>query len=248
MLKASDFEYLSYQAAVFTPDLQFNVNRVLAALVKEYSERFNGDPIVLPPFPPDAPKEIPRVILKSSDESWKIQVANSRLDVFWSRNYLESPILNIDTFLEETDRMFSSYRSITNARLGRLALVVKRIKVSQNPGRELAEHFCKHEWLDDEAKVLNRPNQFEIHALKKYPALGNVPEIPEVNSWIRHKTAVIKANQTTQINVILVEQDMNTPQELLEAADLESIRSHFFKIIPQEMNTILSRYYPEGNN
>lgn len=244
MIKASDFENISYQAVVFTPDLQFNVNRVLAALVEEYSDLFNGDPVVLPPFPADAPKEIPRVILKNSDESQKLQVAISRLDVFWSRNYLENPIVNIDDFVQEVNRIFSFYRSITSARFGRLAFVVTRSKISEKPGKELTGHFCKPEWLDNEAKVLNRPDGFELHAFKRYVV---DTELPKVNSWIRHKTAVVKANHTTPINVILVEQDMNTPQEQLEISDLESERSIFFSKIPNEMDIILSRYYPEGN-
>lgn len=247
MIKASDFEYLSYQAVVFTPDLQFNVNRILSDLVNKFSDRFNGDPVVLPPFPEGAPKEIPRVILKDLDESWKIQIAISRLDIFWYRKYLENPILSVDHFLQETNEMVSFYRSITKARFGRFALVVNRIKISDNPGKELTGHFCKHVWLDEDAKVLNRPDRFEIHSFKKYNALGNNNEMPEVNSWIRHKTAEVKANQKTQVNVILVEQDLNTPIEQMEVSDLEPIRTNFYSTIPQEMNIILSRYYPEGN-
>ena len=248
MINASEFEYLSYQAAVFTPDLQLNVNRVLAALVDKYSDRFNGDPIVLPPFPPNAPKEIPRVILKNANESQKLQVALSRLDIFWTRIYLENPILNIGEFIEESQSVISFYKDITRARFGRLAFVVNRIRITDNPGKELVNHFCKSEWLDEDAKVLNRPDNFEIHAFKKYQVPGKnveMPMLPLVNSWIRHKTATIKATKTEQINAVLVEQDLNTLQEQIEVNDLDPIKLHYFTVVSDEMDEILSRYYPE---
>lgn len=238
MLEASKFEFISFQAVVFTPELQLNINRIISTLVEEYSDKFDGDPVVLQ-IPHDAPREIPRMILKSKDESLKAQFSSTRLDIFWTRNYLRNSICDIDGFLGYCNKIFSSYRKLTTTRFGRLALIVNRIQLSANPGIELASHFCKKQWL--KSKALNRPEDFEIHAFKRYKVNE---EIGEVNSWIRHKTAKINIDTTNRDNAILVEQDLNTPQERNESDDFESIREFFFKTAPYEMEKIVELYYP----
>lgn len=238
MIKASCFEYLSYQAVVFTPELQLNINRVIAELVGKYSDRFNGDPVVIP-IPPDAPREIPRIILKNQDESWKAQFSSTRLDIIWLRNYLKNDVLDITDFLNYSDKIFSSYRELTKTRFGRLALIINRIQKSSDPGKELASHFCKQQWL--QSKALNRPENFELHAFKKYKVNE---EIGEVNSWIRHKTVRVKVDMTNIANAISVEQDLNTLQERNEPDDYESLRKIFFKTAPNEMGKIFALYYP----
>ena len=238
MIIASDFEYLSYQAVVFTPELQLNLNRILSAIVGQYSDKFNGDPVVFQ-IPPDAPREIPRMVLRNQDESWKAQFSSTRLDIIWLRNYLKNEILDISEFLNYSNKIFDSYRELTNTRFGRLAFIVNRVQKSSNPGRELANHFCKQMWL--KTKALDRPEDFELHAFKRYKA---DEIIGEINSWIRHKTVRVKVDMTNMVNAILVEQDLNTPQEKNETEDYEPLLENFFLMAPKEMEKILDLYYP----
>ena len=237
MINASNFEFLSYQAVVFTPELQLSLNRILPTLIGEFSDKFNSDPVIIQ-LPPDVPREIPRMILKNQDESWKAQFSSTRLDVIWSRNYLRNDVLDSNEFLEYANKIFDSYRNLTRTRYGRLAFIINRVQESSNPGRELATHFCKQQWL--ESKALNRPENFEIHAFKRYKVNE---EIGEVNSWIRHKTVKVKTDMTDIADGILVEQDINTPQERSESFDYEEIRKIFFRTASDEMQKIITLYY-----
>jgi len=58
------------------PKLVSNINDALQGL-------FDGDLAILP-IPDDAPAEIPRIILKSNDEKYTLQITTKRVNFFYN--------------------------------------------------------------------------------------------------------------------------------------------------------------------
>ena len=81
---------------------------------------------------------------------------------------------------------------------------------------------------------------FEIHSLKRYDLTAEIV----VNSWIRCKTGR-RTDPDRTYPAVVVEQDINTLAELLAISNINSeTRSLFFKTVPNEMDSILSQYFP----
>ena len=86
---------------------------------------------------------------------------------------------------------------------------------------------------------LNRPENFELHAHKRYALYGE--EV--VNSWVRNKSAYKASDEKP---VILVEQDLNTLGEQVLAREYtDEEMGLFFDAASSELDHILSIYYPE---
>src|SRR2546427_9861996 len=83
MLRAIDFRLTSVQAAIFLSDTEsFFQSAFLATILGRFATRYDGTVQAIP-FKDDVPAEVPRVILQSHDEQWKLQAALNRIDSFW---------------------------------------------------------------------------------------------------------------------------------------------------------------------
>ena len=79
MLNAQSFQMISCQAIIYTPELQFRANKVLAYLLK-HANRLDADPISVP-IPAEAPPELPRIVLQSNDKGLSLQAGPASLVV-----------------------------------------------------------------------------------------------------------------------------------------------------------------------
>jgi hypothetical protein len=239
MLQTSDFEVIQAQAIIFTPGLNLHTTRVLAQLLAEYADTFNGDPITLPApegFP--LPAEAPRVILQSRDGKLRLQAAPSRLDLFQA-SFDTQGIRPLPEFLDWCLGLFCNYLDITHGRVGRLASMLTQRASAAEPAREIASHFCKQALLDG---PLNRPSDFEIHAAKQFDFLEGL----RINSWFRCKTAILIGPQTQRQTAVLVEQDFNTlPEELATREFSRDQIREFFGRVPEGFREVLDLYFPQ---
>jgi len=227
------FIAISYQAAIFTPNLEFKKAVILKELLSQFSDLFDGDPEILP-FPEEVPAQVPRIILKNSKGLWELNIAKSRIDLTADAYHIEGT-----SFCEKAIQIFRTYRIATNASVGRIAYIIRRFYETGNAGIELARHFCKENWL---STALNRPEDFKLHAYKKY----RIDErIPEINSWIRHNVGQVPSEDLGNKKGIIVEQDLNTPVEKIESTNyIQEDIDHFFTTAPSEMEKIMGLYYP----
>lgn len=231
MIQEKTFKPVSLQATLFTPFLNFSTSKILASMVGTFGNLFDGETVSLP-LPPDAPKEIPRIILQSKDKCWKLEISEMRMNFFGFNQ--EGKALDSKKFSENWEKIVGAYLSITSASVGRLAVVSIKCQEVSNPAKTLAEHFCKEKFL---VAPFNRPENFELHSHKKYVLEGF-----EVNSWVRCKTSfLIKDMQP----IILVEQDINTLAEKINdiVYPFEKIKK-FLEIFIKEQKNILSIYFP----
>lgn len=114
-----------------------------------------------------------------------------------------------------------------------------RVSAAADPARTLSQHFCRDEVL---AGPINRPKEFELHALKRYSLDRGI----EINSWVRCRTGVQQAAaQMPEQRVIVVEQDLNTVVDGTQSREFAPDElDAFFKQVSGELDQILSLYFP----
>jgi len=85
-----DFYVSNLQTAIFITNLDFS-NKIgfISQLNQETDNLFDGDPIILP-IPNDAPPEVPRIILKSQDDSYTLNLCQNRVDLFYNERDLKN--------------------------------------------------------------------------------------------------------------------------------------------------------------
>jgi hypothetical protein len=236
-LTASSFELASCQASVFTPDGGFSAAKIVKLFYPQQESLFDANPMVLP-VPEDAPFEIPRVILESASHEWKCQLSPARADVIWTRTKSTQTKLQLGEFFQKAGDILIQYTSVLGTRVARAAGLATRFAEQEEPGKFLAHHFCQMRW---EEKPLNRPENLELHAHKKFLLAGEF----QVNSWVRNKTGVL-AGEAAQKSIVLFEQDINTLAE--EAADRSfesAVITRFLAAVAEEAEVILRLYYPD---
>lgn len=240
MPKSSQFKIASINFSLFTPGLTFSPNKILAEMLPEFKKIFDGDIMTLP-VPLDAPLDIPRLIMSSQDNKFKLEISPSRINIF---RYTRSPEdeVYILGLVEQAENITKAYLAITNAKVGRMAVVVVRYFEEARPGIELSSHFCRDKWLDKQP--LNRPENFEIHAHKRY-----VLSEHQVNSWVRCKTGKLSMPNQDQKKVILVEQDINTLAEDMDKKEysMNDIVG-FWNTVTKELDFVLNLYFPNAQN
>lgn len=234
MHSANVFRISSIQCVVFTPNLEIRSSQLLKHLFERWGDRFNGQPLTIP-LPLDAPPQIPSIILTSIDNSLKMEVSKARTAVIWVRTHSEGDP-DVPVVVGEFCEILHDFLAHTHATPGRLATIIHRFLPMENTGRWLAEHFCKDIWL---AGPLDRPQNFELHAHKRYRLARQF----NVNSWVRVKTGILTIDRSS---IVLVEQDINTLAEELETQRFGRTRiRRFFDITVGEFDQIFALYFPE---
>src|SRR3989344_5126864 len=89
----------SVQIALFLATVDLTDRLLVASKInKKLDNFFNGQPVLLP-IPNDAPPEIPRIILKTRDEEFSLQISASRVDLFF-RNATNKDIKYQEVFVK----------------------------------------------------------------------------------------------------------------------------------------------------
>lgn len=237
-LTAASFELGSCQATVFTPAGDLSVSKVLKDVYPSLSSPFDGEPTVLPPVPEGAPPEIPRIILESKSHEWRCEFSPARVNVYWRRPRSTASLVSLGNVFAECIKPLLLYANQLNPRIARLAALTTRFAAHATPGLYLARHFCKDRW---DRAPLNRPENFELHAHKRFTLASDFP----VNSWARSKTGRLSRDGDEK-QVVLFEQDLNTLAEREPDADYggEDIKK-FFIAAGDELNSIVELYFPD---
>jgi hypothetical protein len=235
-LTAEDFSLASCQATIFTPEDEIASARLVKDLLPQWVDRFDADPVVLPAVD-GLPREVPRLVLQSKTSDWRCEIAAARVNVFWRRLGDATGDPTLPEVFAQAVGLLEQYLQLTVPRVGRLAGVLNWVAKHDSPALFLARHFCKDRW---EAAPLNRPEDFELHALKHYSLMKRY----NVNSWVRNKSAQLSSSGS-QYSVVLVEQDLNTLAEEASSRSftIEEIKG-YFDTLSTEFLSILRSYYP----
>ena len=252
MVNWQQFKLSFVQASVFTPENSaFVAGRVVAAVLRNFGDRFDGEMQVLPippgvrlPLPPPSglPLDIPHVVLKSSDgSSWQLTAGPVRFDCI--RRSGTDNALGVGQAVEECVAVLGHYLHTTRTRAGRLGLVVQRVCPDEHPAQALISRFCNAE---SQNEPFNRSATFEIHNHKEYqPNYQGVNY--RINSWVRCQCAAVGANKTP---AIAVTQDLNTmasddDRGGFNVEDVVEKTKDFYLMASNEAETIIKKYFPE---
>ena len=238
MPSASDFVLASCQATLFTPVAEVSAVRLLTKLLPDWGDRFDADPLVLP-LPEAAPREVPRLMLHSRSEEWKCEIASGRMNLIWQKTVRATEPSSLAERYGMLIPLLAQYAAALESRVGRLAAVTSRYMEHTSPARFLASHFCKEQWLP---AVLNRPDDFELHAHKVFLLAGRF----QVNSWVRNKTGVLSLpGDEAQRPIVLAEQDLNTLAEEQATRSFSADETAaFFRASAAGFDDALRLYYP----
>jgi len=245
MLAASKFSTQAMAFHCFTSDFSFVPASVLSVIVAKIRNSFDGA-IATIPIPSDAAPEIPRIILKSANDKRELQAGPERISVIYKQLPTEQPgHVDVDEALKAALKVFSTARKGLRFRVSRIAAIQTRTLTIPDPAMELARHFCKREFLDRASEpkgALSRSENFELHAHKKFqPQKVDV----DINSWMRCKTGSLISTGVSQPAVV-VEQDMNTLQDLAPTASFDDIRMRsILRRLITELDAVLQLYFPE---
>ena len=69
---------------MFAPGDEIRPASVLRQVLRDWADTYDAEPYSLP-FGPDAPGDVPVVMLASADQTQRINVARTRVDIVWSR-------------------------------------------------------------------------------------------------------------------------------------------------------------------
>jgi len=232
-MKASEFNTVFRQGSIWVADFQPSVRQVMALWFAKWASRLDGEPSVLPAAA-DLPADIPRVTLTSADRIWRLEVAPHRVNLIWSGEPTDDPLKASADFSAAVFEVVEPFIALSeHIRVSRLAYVVRRYHAVKDPGRQLAQYFCRPELLQG---PLNRPENFELHAHKAYQPQG----LPVVNSWVRWRTALVGGSKEP---CVFMENDLNTLAESMPSASyrLDEVKS-FFALAAAEADAILAFY------
>lgn len=221
-------------AAIFMRNNLPSGHAVYRKMSDSWFDFFDGDPVMLP-LPDGAPRELPLLILRSKSQNWNCTFTSERIAFQWSMTEAQEEI-DVNVFLGKAVDFFNEIQSSLNTQVCRLAAMSHRHIICENPGILLATHFCKDEWLN---APLNRPENFELHAHKKYTLYEEL----EVNSWVRAKSAILLPLKN---QAIMVEQDINTLSELTENLFSADEVADFFRFAYPELKKVFGLYFPVG--
>src|SRR3989344_2896066 len=228
---------LNIQTAFFTSGLILSDKLILSSqLIKETGNFLNGDPIMLP-IPPDAPPEFPRMILKSKNEKYLLEIKSSRIDFIVKddqadksqKNYPAQLIKDYQTKLQS---LSSSIINIFKTKVIRLGFVLNlQFKVND------AVEAVKKSYIKD---IKFTKDIFDVNAgfLNKI-TINNLT----TNIWFR-VNALRSPEKDKDNKILLVMFDMNTvPEKILDLTDRNII--DFTNSSLEYLDKNLKNYLPE---
>lgn len=237
MVTRQEFSVNLVQAAIFTVDHSaFSNAKAVAIILQKYGERFSGDMQALK-LPSDIPPEVPHVILQSADGTWRMQMGPARVDAVWT-NPTPTSSVSLEEAASGCAEMLDHYVRESRAKVGRVALVIRRGCPVANPAQAPIERFCSEA---SQQEPFNRSANFEIHNHKVYlPQREGIDY--QVNSWVRCKTAELEADNQP---IVLVVQDLNTVASEAETRRFTPDQlKGFFEMARLEADVIFAKYFP----
>ncbi len=203
-LRIHEFRFNSIQGSVFITAGRLTPAKLLGKLAERISDRFDGSPTVLP-MSEELPPHIPQIIFQSSDKQWQVEIAPGRVNYRWVQMHDEHTS-SLGAFSKDFVSFMELFLSFDRTVVGRMAVVLGRYLVTEQPAVVLSRHFCKENWL---RKGLTELEDFEMHSRR----LAKFTTGYQVNSWIRFKSALLTIPKTNKRPIILTEQDVNTLAE-----------------------------------
>ena len=236
MIPASKFRTQLIIASAFIAGDELKLTNAFIQALQEWSTIYDGDPISLPSSQLTPPPEFPTAILQSRDQSLGIEMARTKINLYWKRSESDkdASIDISDIYSQFADRI-ATIAEKNKAVIGRLAALRMSMENEPTPGRVLSKQFCREEILNGPLKQVEG---FELHAHK----VLELYQAQNVNSWVRIKTS---GSPGPDYEHIIVEQDINTLAEEINSRNFDRANiMRFFDRASGQLDSILNEYFP----
>lgn len=227
----------SLQAAVFVPSLDLSNKIALASeLVDETGKLFAGEPVILP-IPPDAPSEIPRIILKSKDDYYSMNISLNRFDFYYNEQSINKglPVRQLSeiktSFIDKLKKTTGSIKRVSGVKIVRLGFI-PTLQVKINDASQIVNNaFLKPK------RITNNLYDLNLGILKRAKL-----EQLKVNIWFRINP-FRKAGDKLDNKLLIIRFDINTiPEELLDLQEKKVVNffSSAYKYIEDNISSYIN--------
>ncbi|NQT83931.1 hypothetical protein HQ563_12970 [bacterium] len=203
---AADIEQFSplfIQAAMFIRGMGFSDPLSIAQGIQHaVGGIFDGQPGVFP-VPPNAPANVPRIVLKDGLQRYQCKVSAGRLDLAFdgSKKRASSTGAVWDEYSEITRQLAEYLKKKNPTRVWRLGLVVRLFKVLEGSANiHIREKYLRDDRFED-------PYEMHLSVLNKENMGGF-----GINRWLRLRP-MRKRDDPTNDSGLVVEIDINTHAE-----------------------------------
>ncbi|MEH7249172.1 hypothetical protein V7114_20645 [Neobacillus niacini] len=200
---------LQLQLALFFETVENRPDKLMGKIDDALEGIFNNMPTILP-IPADAPPEIPRVIMQSSNGLYQCNIANSRID--FTANFTNSgnsASIQLESFIEKV-RTFAAL-IFGLKKIVRFGFVGQYFFKNNDPTKRIQSKYLKNDLGDLEELTIRFNKRFE----NKGTLLNDIIEI--------NKGGFVE-NGNIQQKGVIIQRDMNNiPGEPLKIEDVISI-------------------------
>jgi len=200
---------LQMQIALFFDKIEDRPDKLMDKIDDALGGVFDQMPTILP-IPPDAPPEVPSVIMNSSNGIYNCNIARSRID--FQINYANSHnsiSINIEEFVEKA-RPFASlifgFKNIT-----RFGLVGQYFFRNSDPLKKIQKKYLKNDLGDLEELSIRYNKRFEHNGI----LMNNLVEVS--------KGAYMENGRAQQFGVFIQRDMNNIPVDSLKIEDVISL-------------------------
>lgn len=240
MIDSSSFQNIQVQAFAFTSEAtRISATVVLGTILTEYASLYDGPPQVIP-LQPDAPPEIPRVVLTSNDGYRKLEASTNRIVSTYKIKAGES---SSNIFAEAISPIIH-FSENSNYNIKSVACVVERVSNHETDvAKKISNRFCS-DWAL--GAPIRRSDSFEIHNHKVFqPSKTKYNYQGALNSWFRCRT-INRDGLGSNCDAVMVIQDLNT-LNITQSLDLSELKS-FFSSAEGIFAEIFHLYFPLENS
>lgn len=205
------------QLALFFRDIETRPDRFISEISDDI---FNQMPIILP-IPPDAPIEIPIVMLNSCDGRYSCNIAKSRIDFILNNTNSNKDILSD---LNEFIRNIRSYSTIifNNKKIIRFGLIANYFVENDNAVDSIESKYMK--------KSIGNLEELNIRYNKRFTYESNIfNNIVDIGKGTVDNGGIIKEG-------ILIQKDINNVPNN-NVLDIEEM----FRVIKKEMDAFTEK-------
>jgi len=212
------FTPLSIQSAIFVRGLVFSDPLSMAQAIRRAAGGiFDGQPGVFP-VPPNAPENVPRIILNDTLKRYQCKISAERLDLAFNGSRKKPSSIGIlwDEYSGIIRQLAEYLKKKNPTRVWRLGLVVRLFKVLGGS----ANTYLREKYLRDDR--FGNAYEFHLSVLDK-ESMGRF----SINRWLRLRP-MRKRDDPEDDRGLVVEIDINTPAEKNNDFAEEEI-THFFE-------------------
>ena len=208
-LKMTKEKLLQLQFALFFKSMENRPDKLINKVDEALEDLFDQMPNMLP-LPPDAPAEIPRVTMQSTDEMYVCNISKNRIDFIGHYiNSGSSVTANLDDFIT---KIFSLSEAIFNGKaVNRFGFVEHYFIENRDAVGMLKSKYFKYDFGDLE--------ELNLRYNKPFTA-GNL----EINDVIEISKGNVSNTNGAQKEGIIILRDMNNkPTDNLTLEDMKNV-------------------------